>query len=52
MWRFNAEKHREKLKKNPKKYQAYLRKQRKLMAKRYEEKVHAKHPKAKIAKKG
>jgi hypothetical protein len=51
MWRFNAEKYREKLKQNPKKYEAYLKKQKVLMAKKYDEKIHAQHPKAKIAKK-
>ena len=51
MWRFNAEKYRRKLKQNPKKYKAYLKKQKKLMAQRYEEKVHVEHPNAKIAKK-
>jgi hypothetical protein len=51
MWRFNAEKYREKLKQNPPKYTAYLKKQRELMAKKYDEKIHAQHPKAKITKK-
>jgi hypothetical protein len=41
MWRFNARKWREELKKDPKKRQAYLKKQREIMNKRYEEKQKA-----------
>ena len=41
MWRFNATEWRKELKKNPKKHQAYLKKQREIMNKRYEEKQKA-----------
>lgn len=39
MWRVNAEKKRENLKRHPERYKAYLKKQRETMKKRYREKV-------------
>jgi len=51
MWRFNTAERRKGLKKkDPKKYRAYLDKQRELMARKYEKNIHTEHPKAKVAK--
>jgi len=38
MWRINAEERRRELKKNPKKYKEYLKKQKEIMRRKYEEK--------------
>lgn len=38
MWKINAERRREELKKHPRKYRAYLKKQKEIMRRRYEEK--------------
>jgi hypothetical protein len=37
MWKVNAEKRREELKKHPGKYKAYLKRQREIMRRKYEE---------------
>jgi hypothetical protein len=39
MWKVNAEKRREELKKHPQKYKAYLKKQREIMRHRYEKEL-------------
>jgi hypothetical protein len=52
MWQFNSQKWRNGLKKDEKKYQAYLEKQREIMRKRYEEKQKALGYRVRHCKKG
>jgi hypothetical protein len=52
MWKVNAEKRREELRKHPSKYKAYLNKQRVIMRKKYEEKRKAESgPNVKVGRK-
>lgn len=50
-YRFLSRKKREELRKHPRKYKAYLKQQRELMKRKYDEKIKRQHPKAKIGRK-
>lgn len=50
-YKFLSRKKREELKAHPRKYRAYLKKQREMMKKKYDEKIKAEHPMARIGRK-
>jgi hypothetical protein len=50
-YKFLSRKKREKLRSQPRKYQAYLKRQRELMKRKYDEKIKSEHPMARIGRK-